>query len=245
MRVPGATELLDIWEAGASLPLPRRALLLLAAACPEASGDELAALPVGRCDARLLQLYERLFGAQITAVAACPSCSAQLESCFQAADIRLGPEPPVEPIHALRADGYELSFRLPANADLVALNGSADAGSARSLLLARCVIEARNPQGEMVEPESLPGQVVAAVAAQMAVADPQADVQLDLTCPACAHRWHAMFDIAAFLWSELHAWARRTLREVHALGRAYGWREADVLALSPTRRQIYLELSRQ
>ena len=43
----------------------------------------------------------------------------------------------------------------------------------------------------------------------------------------------------------MHAWARRTLRDVHVLARAYGWREADVLALSPTRRQIYVELSRQ
>ncbi|HEX5442676.1 MAG TPA: hypothetical protein VFW87_02555, partial [Pirellulales bacterium] len=68
--------MLDIWEVGASLPPPRRTLLLLAAACPEASGDELAALPLGRCDARLLQLYERLFGGDLAVIAVCPACGA-------------------------------------------------------------------------------------------------------------------------------------------------------------------------
>jgi hypothetical protein len=35
------------------------------------------------------------------------------------------------------------------------------------------------------------------------------------------------------------------LYDVHALASAYGWREADVLAMSPMRRQVYLELARQ
>jgi hypothetical protein len=245
MRVPGAAELLDIWEAGFSLPLARRVLLLLAAACPEAGPDEIAAWPVGQRDARLLELRERLFGSRLTLVAACPACGTQLESGFHMTDIRFDPQQPAAPTHTLRAAGYDVSFRVPASADLVALTGTADAATARSLLLARCVIAARNPQGRAVEPETLPAAVVAEVAAGMAGADPQADVRLDFTCPSCAHRWQTAFDIAAFLWDELLAWARRTLREVHALARAYGWREADVLALTPTRRRIYLELAGQ
>ncbi|MGH8599144.1 MAG: hypothetical protein ACRET1_00670 [Burkholderiales bacterium] len=244
MRAPSAAELLDIWEIGASLPPPRRTLLLLAAACPDASGDDLASLPLGRCDACLLQLREYLFGDDLTVIAACPACGAQLESRFQTADIKTSIQPG-EQAYTIRAGGCDVSFRLPAGADLVAVGGSADAGSGRSLLLARCVVEARNPAGDIVEPKSLPHEVVAEITARMAVIDPQADIRLDLACPACAHRWQAPFDIAAFLWSELQSWARRTLREVHALAHVYGWREADVLALSPTRRQIYLELSRQ
>ena len=77
---------------------------------------------------------------------------------------------------------------------------------------------------------------------QMALADPQADVQLNLSCPACNHHWQSVFDIVSFFWSEIHAWAQRTLREIHALASAYGWREADILALSPRRRQLYLEM---
>jgi hypothetical protein len=76
----------------------------------------------------------------------------------------------------------------------------------------------------------------------MSSADPLADVQLALTCPACDHKWEQAFDIADFLWNEIQAWAQQTLRDVHSLALVYGWREADVLALSPTRRQMYLEL---
>jgi hypothetical protein len=54
-----------------------------------------------------------------------------------------------------------------------------------------------------------------------------------------------LFDIASFLWRETHGWAQGTLRDVHGLAAAYGWREEDVLRLSPTRRQIYLELARR
>ena len=77
---------------------------------------------------------------------------------------------------------------------------------------------------------------------QMAEVDPQANLQLDLSCPACGHRWQVLFDIGSFFWSELNAWAQRLLAEVHVLASAYGWREADILNLSPSRRQFYLGL---
>ena len=76
----------------------------------------------------------------------------------------------------------------------------------------------------------------------MAEADPQADIQLALSCPACGHQWLSTFDIVSFFWSEINAWAYRILREVHILASAYGWREADILAMSPYRRQLYLEM---
>jgi len=88
----------------------------------------------------------------------------------------------------------------------------------------------------------LPADLQAEIGAAMAAADPQADLQLALACPQCAHRWQPVFDIARFLWQELHAWALRTLRDVDTLAHAYHWAEADILALSPRRRQAYLEL---
>jgi len=81
-----------------------------------------------------------------------------------------------------------------------------------------------------------------AVADRMAAADPQGDVELALTCPACGHAWPAAFDIASFFWTEVDAWARVLLHEIHALASAYGWREVDILALTPWRRRAYLEL---
>lgn len=82
----------------------------------------------------------------------------------------------------------------------------------------------------------------AELAQAMAQGDPQADLQLALCCPQCEHAWQPPFDIARFLWQELHAWALNLLREVDALAQAYHWTEADILGLSPRRRQAYLEL---
>ena len=50
--------------------------------------------------------------------------------------------------------------------------------------------------------------------------------RLAIECPACGRAADVPFAIATFLWREVDAWARRTLREVHALARAYGWSEA-------------------
>jgi hypothetical protein len=66
---------------------------------------------------------------------------------------------------------------------------------------------------------------------------------LDLRCPTCGHSWHALFDIVAFFWAELASQAKRLLREVHTLARAYGWREADIVSMSARRRQLYLEMA--
>ena len=81
-----------------------------------------------------------------------------------------------------------------------------------------------------------------AIAAEMEKADPQANVQLALDCADCGHRWLSGFDIVPFLWSEIDNWARRVLREVCALASAFGWREADILAMSAGRRQLYLQM---
>jgi hypothetical protein len=89
---------------------------------------------------------------------------------------------------------------------------------------------------------ALPEHVVASISDCMAQADPQTDVQLDLTCPACGSSWRAPFDIVSYFWSEVNAWAERLLREVHTLAATYGWFEADILAMSPARRRRYLEM---
>jgi hypothetical protein len=109
------------------------------------------------------------------------------------------------------------------------------------LLTQRCV-QAASHEGRAVAVADLPDTIVAALAARMAECDPQAEVQLQVACPACGHAWQALFDIATFLWSKIVAQAGDLLRDIHTLARAYGWREADILSMSPMRRQYYLDL---
>ncbi|MEA2165513.1 MAG: hypothetical protein QOK37_3640 [Thermoanaerobaculia bacterium] len=231
MRTLSATELLDAWERGLEQRPVERALTLLAAASPGISPDTLTGLSIGRRDAGLLALRERMFGPSATGLADCPNCSERLELTFAVSEIE-APAASLPP-ESLTARG--IRFRLPDSRDLLAVAGCADVAAARAILLRRCAIDR--------DADTLAEDDVEAVVGAMADADPQADVQLDLCCPACAHRWFAVFDIASFLWAEVNAWAQRTLQDVHRLALAYGWREPDILALTPWRRQVYLEMA--
>lgn len=238
MHALSASDLLAVWERGQGRLPARRAQLLLAAAYPElaAAYPELGA---GQRDALLLALRAQLFGSPIAALASCPGCSEQIELDFDTAAISAPAG--TGGLLQLASAGYTLVFRLPNCADLAGLDPQAGDDQNRRWLFERCLLAARRG-AEDIPAAELPEPLVAAAGAHMAAADPAADVQLALTCPACGTQWLAQFDIVAFFWAELHAWALRTLREIHALARAYGWGEQQILALSPWRRQAYLDL---
>lgn len=241
MHTPTPAQLLQVWERGGDPSAAARGLLLLGCSCDEYSAETQAALPLGRRDALLLELRERLFGAAIDAVAACPQCAATVEATFRCDDLRLPDADAAASTLEHAAHGIRVQFRLPDSRDLLALENCGDAGAARALLLERCVLAAQHG-GEAREPCSLPHELQAQIARAMAQADPQADLQLAFRCPDCGHEWQPLFDVARFLWQELHAWALHMLREVDTLAASYHWAEADILALSPRRRQAYLEL---
>jgi hypothetical protein len=241
MQALSASKMLRVWERALGRTSPERALALLAAACPEMSAEELGALSVGRRDRLLIALRERTFGPRLTSLATCDACGESLELSFDCADISADAETQTPEELSVEREGYEARFRLPNSGDLVAVARSNDADSARRRLLERCVTSAAR-EGSEVSPAELPGAVVEAVEARMADADPQADVRLALDCPACGHKFLAAFDVVAYFWSEINAWAYRLLGEVHSLASAYGWREEDILAMSPWRRHVYLEM---
>ncbi|MCA1553596.1 MAG: phage baseplate protein [Chloroflexi bacterium] len=232
MRALSAAELLNVWEHALALHPVERALSLLAAASPEQSWDALAALSIGERNARLLTLREWTFGSQPTSVATCPVCGEKLELSFNVSDVRANA--PASEL-TLQLDGESVHFRLPNSRDLLGIARERELSAARARLVARCV---ERDDAEL----PLPATVVDALSAHMAEADPQANVQLALRCPHCAHEWLAVFDIVSYFWTEIGAWAQRILREVHLLASAYGWRESDILALSPLRRQWYLDM---
>ncbi len=232
-----AVDLLNAWEVGLDQPPPARALLLLAAAAPATPPDDWPALSIGRRDMALLDLYAALFGPHIDAVADCPACGGRVEFAAPVAALRVDPGP--GGAAELVAGGYRLRLRPPTSADLLALGEAADAAAAEALLLARCVsVEDGGP-----EADQLPAPVIEAAVNALAELDPAADLRFDLVCPACGHGWEPLFDVAAFLWAAVERWALLTLRDVHQLALAYGWGEGDVLALSPLRRQLYLEMA--
>lgn len=251
MRALSAAQLLMAWEQGQGQPSFQRALILLSIACPELTSDRLAQLSIGERDARLLGLRELTFGSQLVSLTNCSACGEQLEFSFKAEEIR--PDCENDTAKGLHSEGneeafstlaiylqeYEVLFRLPNSLDLAAIARTLDVTASQQLLLQRCILSARFRDQE-INSSQLPAQVLEAISARMDEADPQANVQLNLSCVQCGHRWQAVFDIESFFWAELQVWAERLLQEVHVLARAYGWREVDILAMSPYRRQFYL-----
>jgi hypothetical protein len=253
MRPLSASELLNTWERGLTQHPVQRALLLLEAAYPEVSASELGRLSLAERDARLMELRQMIFGSQMDSLAACPACGARLEASLSTQDLRSGLIQPGPADYDISASGYRVRFRLPNSLDLLAILPSGDPAAMRKTLLARCLVsiesadvspESASEENALSEVHSkaIPAAVLEAVAVGLENLGDQADIQLSLTCTTCGHSWVTSLDFPAFFWSEISAWARRLLVEVHTLAAAYGWREADILALSPGRRQFYLEL---
>jgi hypothetical protein len=231
--------LLSVWEQALDCSTVERALVLLTAACPEATPNDLARLSIGRRDGLLMAMREQTFGSRMLSRASCHQCSESMELSFDLSQIRVEQEARAADVLSLQVEDYEIDFRLPNSEDLMSVIGCRDVETGRRLLLARSILRAAQG-GQKRGVEELPEQVHQAVANRMAEADPQAEVQLELLCPSCGHRWLMTFDIVSYFWGEINAWAYGILREVHTLAAAYGWREQDILAMSAGRRQLYL-----
>jgi len=251
MRSSLATAILQAWEDASDATPGERGLILLGLAAPGAPPRARANFAVGARDLALLDLYARLFGERAAAQADCPHCAAAIEIDVPFASIRACAPSERPEKFALELAGRQIVFRLPNAGDLAALaretaRDAADPDAPARMagrLARRCVlaVEPAGPDAATISDDEA-GAVETALASAMAEADPQAEINLALECPACGRTSGAPFDIVEFLWLRLDAHARRLLYDVHRLARAYGWSEDSILALSPRRRRHYLEL---
>jgi len=229
-----SADCLKLWEAGAGLHPLDRGLLILDAAEPESSLEALADWPLGRRNQALARVHCASFGRYLQGWTACRRCGEKLEVQVDGRLLAEGEAPPdpaaPEPIVV---NGHK--FRRVTTRDLAAVARETEVRQATLRLVHRCQLEpAETPAWNDAELEQI-GQ-------RLALADPLAETQLALRCPACEQEWEETLDIVAFLWREIEARARRLVREIHWLAATYGWAEADILAMSAVRRALYLEM---
>ena len=242
MRPLSAHHILRIWEIAHSQHSLDQALTMLAFGCPDIPPPKLASLSIGQRDAYLLTLREITLGPKMDGFAKCPNCGEHLEFDINIADIRVTELlPPKVEVYNFSWEEVDLQFRLPNSQDLAVIVDYKDANTANSMLMQRCLLQASS-SSEVLDYSDLPSTIVNHLAEQIAENDPQAEILLNLDCPACQHSWQILFDIVSFFWTELTARAKRLLQEVHTLARFYGWREADILSMTEMRRQMYLNL---
>jgi hypothetical protein len=221
-------KILAVWETGRPQHALDRALTILAAATPGATRADLADLSIGERDTRLLQLRFRVFGPGAEGFAECPHCLERIEFPLDTAAFT---PPPEERESARPVSASFPELRAPTSRDLAAIVAAPNEATALRLLLERC---GGSPD--------LPNDAVEALSRDLLALDPQAEINLRLTCPACDQGWELAFDVAEFFWKEIAAQAQRLLREIDILARAYGWTEREILNLPAARRQTYLEL---
>lgn len=229
MTVPLGERLLEVWERGARRHPLDRGLLLLSFARPDDALDALADVPIGERDRALLALRASLFGATLASVVDCADCGTRLELVMDVDQLRGTPAPAEVDVHGIRV-------RPPTSRDLATALLEPDDASAERCLARRCLLAAP----EVIE--ALDESELSQVQAALAAADGASDIELDLACDGCGHRWTESFDIASYLWQEIESRARTLLCEVDALARAYGWSEREILSLSDARRRSYLAL---
>ena len=209
------------------------------------------ALTVGDREAMLLHLRRLTLGERLSCVLACPdpACGEKLDLDLRVTDLLVPPYPRPAALHEAVVDGeagesYRVRFRLPTGADQEAAVPLAadDPAAAADFVLRRCVVGLEGPDGNERPADELPPAVAAALQRLMAELDPQAEIVLELTCPACETSFVAPFDAADYLARELARRRGDLYREVHLLAFYYHWRETDILAMTGRKRRLYLEL---
>jgi hypothetical protein len=254
MHPLSAAQVLALWDAGQTRHPIDRALLALALAMPEEAPDELADRPVGWREINLLALRNATFGSALDGYAPCPSCGSLMEFSLDGAALLDGLPAPDCAARVL-VDGRQ--WRLPSTRDQAMILAAPDPETAVDWLLDRCRIDKSDSSDVLTTIETTAGPrvnrkksqklnfspaLISELESRMEALDPAADIRLGMRCTDCGHVWDAVLDIGTCFWDELGSRARQLLEAVHRLASAYGWREAEILALSPARRAAYLNM---
>jgi hypothetical protein len=233
MQAPGEVELLELWERGLARHPIDRALLLCFWARPDLPPAQLPDLPLGAINRALLRLRETWFGSRISAYVDCEHCGERMEISLDTGQLLAKGNEKDTPAE------FEISdyrFRVPCSRDLARITVERDIKEAAVKLLEQCCLSyPDNTDLEFAD-------ILTEAETIMANLDPEANINLALSCEDCSKTWLADFNIGALLWDEIDVRARSLLAEVHSLARAYGWTEPEILALSPQRRAIYLDM---
>jgi len=206
-------------------------------------------MTVGDREALLLHVRRITSGDRMDCVLICPaaSCREKLDLVLSVSELLLPPYPSTEPQHEVRINGdggeYLVCFRLPRGADQEAAAQHVAGGKpdeALAELLGRCVESIRSSSGDLCG--GIPEPVISQLPEIVSEHDPQAELSIRASCPACGHEFSALLDAGSFVLNELAADLHNLLREVHWLALHYHWSEPEILALSAPRRRHYLEL---
>jgi hypothetical protein len=210
--------ILDLWERALGLSGFDREDALLA--------DNAHERRLGERNMLLLRIRSELFGHSWSLISACPCCGEKSEFSVD--------------VDTLTRELAETKASAGARAVLVddvrAVSVLAESSAVQRELFKRCIpgFEDRNTfeDGEVIN-----------LARQLEDANPAAVVSFTMACAGCGHYWPASIDVGDALWCEIERAAERSITEIGTLALNFGWSEAEIMALSATRRAAYLQVA--
>jgi hypothetical protein len=233
IRVAAAARLIDAWDSGlVQHPVDRA--LTIAGCYTDLDRRALAALSIGERDALLLEIRRLVAGDRLCGICRCEACGEGNEFDLDAAVLPRPAAPPDRVVTAM-VGGRNLRVRLPNSFDLAAVVDAPDDDAATRAIVERCLLDE----------VPIDDHVVGAVDRAMEAAEGVAAVAVNFACSACGAANRAPLDIASFLWVELAERIARVVDDVDILASAYGWSEADILAMPERRRALYVERVRR
>ncbi len=225
--------LLDAWGHASAAPVAGRGAVLVqfAGLCPDL--DSALDLGVGECGALAALAHATAFGHEVAGLITCSSCGQLLSAQVSLPSTHELVTAAATSPQQTAVGGF--TVRAPTVRDMLAAAESPDRACA--VLLSRCV---RRQDGSAVDPAEL-------TAGERAHLDEAAEAitgatlpMLCMRCPACDHQVRGALDIAAVLWDRIDITAPALMEEVALLAQAFGWSEADLLAMPAARRAAYL-----
>lgn len=234
----GALQDLEVDFAQADRP----ALITAALRCCVATdGEDVWGWTLDRRVRALLAVIRAGAGDRLTWPARCleGTCGREMELELSVEQLLSTPEPAAE-FCCSPAPEQMLELRLATGADQRRWRATAEPGghdlvSVLATSLVRAVNGEHPPPGWMLPREWLPG-----LDAAFGEHDPLGSLELRVACPWCGAQSLLEPDLEALALSYLALEQRRVLEQVHQLARAYHWTEAQVLAVPPRRRALYL-----
>ncbi|MGI8570682.1 MAG: hypothetical protein ACR2KT_17355 [Methylocella sp.] len=186
--------------------------------------DAARALTLGDREILFRALYAVTVSPKIAAGLPCPACGETIEFDL---DLSIPPEAPPEPgpVHHLDVAVRQATCRVLTGADL---EQAASAHDPMAALQHACISD------DELSSDTL--------ARELARLDPNAETVIDLTCAACGHDTQVYLDGFELIRRAM-AVHGGIFKQVHCLASAYGWREADILAIPRARRRRYCAMA--
>jgi hypothetical protein len=121
-------------------------------------------------------------------------------------------------------------------ADLEVVDRASSAENVRRTVVERCRIVENEDEG------AVPDDVVDELGVRLDALDPAANIVLTIACAGCGHTLAASVDLATFVARDLDRVVDEVFRDIDVIASVYGWDEATILALSPSRRRRYVAM---